>query len=366
MPTTGSNKQFAIYGAYGYTGELIARFATQMGLKPILAGRNEQKLVRMSKQYDLPYEVVDLNNETQLNDLCLLVDAVIHCAGPFKHTFKPMLKACMKNGTHYLDITGELEVFEAIAQVSDRIEQTGITAMPGVGFDVVPTDCMAAYLKEKLPTATHLELAFMSIGGGVSHGTANTLIENIDEGGAVRMNGRIMKVPSAHKVKRISFGGKKPVTVVTIPWGDVSTAYYSTGIPNIEVYTAVNKRVLQFMKNANSMGWFLGKSVVKSLLKTVNGSRAAGPSDEQRKKAKSYVFGKVTDEAGNQFSAGLETLEGYTLTALCALHIVKKVLAGDLKIGFQTPSMAYGADLILEIQGSSRKDLNVTRKVDVS
>ena len=49
--------------------------------------------------------------------------------------------------------------------------------------------------------------------------------------------------------------------------------------------------------------------------------------------------------------------EGYTITALAALNIAQKILDGNFKTGFQTPAKAYGADLVLEIEGVQRQDI---------
>ena len=358
------NRTFLIYGANGYTGQLITHLAVKEGLKPILAGRNEKAIKAMAKKYDLPYEIVDLTDKEGLNDAVLLANVVLHGAGPFSPTYKPMLEACIKNGTHYLDITGEIEVFEKVAARDIRIKDAGIMAMPGTGFDVVPTDCLAAYLKSQLPTATHLELAFLGI-GGISHGTATTMLENLGRGGAIRKDGVITKVPNAYKVKPITYS-KTPILSATIPWGDVSTAYHSTGIRNIEVYTAMNKWMLRVLQSKGLSKWFLHSNFMTNIMQKIVDKRSPGPSAAQRSKGKSFVWGKVYDEKGNVAVARLTTPEGYTLTALTAIEITKRVLNDDYCVGFQTPSSAYGADFILEIKGTKREDIVQKREIDVS
>ncbi|MEZ4886176.1 MAG: saccharopine dehydrogenase NADP-binding domain-containing protein [Chitinophagales bacterium] len=357
---------FMIYGANGYTGRLVARMAAERGMKPLLAGRNEQELMEMSKQLKLPYQICSLEDTRALNDLVLSVKVVLHCAGPFEDTALPMIKACIKNKTHYLDITGEIAVFEMLAQMNERFKEADIMVLPGVGFDVVPSDCLAAYLKNCLPTATHLTLAFTSVGSSISHGTATTMLRSIDKGGAIRERGVIKEVPSIYKKRSFEFWrGGKPQEAVTIPWGDVSTAYYSTGIPNIEVYTAVTPATLWFMKNASSMKWLLKRDFVKRFLQKAVDARPSGPTDRQRKKASSFLWGEATDSQGNKVSARLSGPEGYTITALTALASVRQVLNGKYKVGFQTPSSAYGYDFIMEIPGMVREDVLLNRKIDI-
>ena len=93
-----------------------------------------------------------------------------------------MVEACLRLGKHYLDITGEISVFEAMARRDKAAKQAGMMIMPGVGFDVVPSDCLAVHLKNLLPTATDLTLAFYGL-GGISHGTQATMTMNAGSGG---------------------------------------------------------------------------------------------------------------------------------------------------------------------------------------
>lgn len=356
---------FLIYGANGYTGRLITELAVKNGLKPILGGRNEQAIKEMAAEYELDYEICDLADRATLDDMVLGVNVVLHCAGPFSRTAKPMLKSCLRNKTHYLDITGEIEVFELLARHDEEAKEAEIMVLPGVGFDVVPSDCLALYLKEQLPSATHLTLAFMGT-GGVSHGTATTMLENIHKGGAIREEGKIKVVPSAYKTKKVPFRHKKvPTTAVTIPWGDVSTAFYSTGIPNIEVYMGANKTMIWGMGMMNNFKWFIGNKWVKNFLQTRLDNSPAGPSVTERQKGKAYLWGEVSDMRGNVATARITTPEGYTLTAMAALHITKKALQGNAPIGFQTPAKAYGADLIMELSGVVREDIGRKRKIKV-
>lgn len=355
---------FMIYGANGYTGRIITQMAAERGMKPLLCGRNHTAIAELAARYNLPYEIVDLTDKAALDDAVLSVDVVLHCAGPFSQTARPMLESCMRNKAHYLDITGEISVFEMIAAMGDSIQQSGIMALPGAGFDVVPTDCLANYLHKKLPTATQLTLAFAGLGGGMSHGTASTMLENIGRGGAVRLNGAIKQVPDAFKTRLITFD-KKAIQTVTIPWGDVSTAYYSTGIPNIEVYMAVSPTMLKGIERAANMKWLTKSSWFKRILQKGLDRFLDGPSEQQRQKAKSFVWGEVRDLQGNSAIARLTTPEGYTLTALTALAAIEKVLTGNAPIGFQTPAKAYGPDFILEVKGTTRQDLAVKRDIEV-
>src|SRR5512139_1306127 len=217
-------------------------------MKPILAGRNGEAISALATSLGLDYRIFALDDLKAIAAGLKGCDVVLHCAGPFSRTSQAMRDACLLTHTHYLDITGEIAVFEAAATCDSIARTAGIMLLPGVGFDVVPTDCLAAHLKSQLPTATHLALAFRGL-GRASRGTTLTGLEGMSTGGLVRRDGKLIPVPLAWKTRHIDFGnGRGPIATITLPWGDVSTAYYTTGIPNIEVYMAFTRWSRRFIK----------------------------------------------------------------------------------------------------------------------
>ena len=347
---------FLLYGANGYTARLIIDLANSFGLTPVLAGRNEASVKYLADQYGLTYRIAALNDALTLNALLVDVSVVLHCAGPFSKTAAPMQQACLRTGTHYLDITGEIGVFEHGMTLHSEAVRQNLMLMSGVGFDVVPTDCLARYLQSRLPDATHLQLAFFTEGGSLSHGTAQTALEGMGGGGKVRRNGRIEPVPTAHKTLTIDFGTGQ-IPCMSIPWGDVSTAYYTTGIPNIETFIGSSVGQIRLAQLGNSLGWLLRIGAVQAFLRRQVARRVTGPDENTRQRARTHIWGKVWNAQGQSWAARLHGPEGYTLTALTALTITKKVLAGDWKAGYQTPAGMYGADLILQIAGVTREDV---------
>lgn len=344
-----------LYGAYGYTAKLILEKARYYGVAPILAGRNAEKLQLLAQLYDLPSRAFSLDDTEALDEALQHVNVVLHAAGPFRHTARPMIEACLRTHTHYLDITGEINIFEMVHQMDQLARHANIMMMPGTGFDVVPTDCLAAYLKAQLPSATHLQLAFNSA-GGPSHGTGMTMIESLGEAGAMRLQGQIIDVPIGHKTMTVPFI-EKDRFVMAIPWGDVSTAYYTTGIPNIETFTSIHPKTYRWVKRSRLLNPLLRTQFVKNQARKRLKARPEGPSEDQRAQAVSDIWGKVWDDQGNEHSARLQVKDGYTLTALTSLMITRRVLDGDWKPGHWTPAGLYGPDLIMEVEGSMREDL---------
>ena len=346
---------YLIYGANGYTGELIAREAVRRGQRPVLAGRSAEAVRALASALGLEHRAFALDDARAVDDALKGMTAILHCAGPFIRTFRPMADACLRARVHYLDVTGEIEVFERLAARDAEARAAGVMLLPGVGFDVVPSDCLAAHLKRRLPSATRLVLAFHSV-GGLSRGTATTMIENLHRGGLIRRNGVLTPVPAAWKTRKVDFG-RGPRTVVSIPWGDVSTAYHSAGIPDIEVYTTATGPLLLAMRASRLLRPLLASSVVQSFLKKRVRSGAPGPNPEQRARGRTVFWGEATDEAGGRAVSRLHGPEGYTFTTLTALASVEKVLSGSAPPGFQTAAKAYGPDFVLGVEGVAREDL---------
>ena len=321
-------------------------------MTPILAGRNAVAIEALAKKHHLEYRIFSLDDTAKLDAALQEVEMVLHCAGPFSITSGKMVEACLRNKRHYTDITGEISVFETCAALGKKAADAGVMIMPGVGFDVVPSDCLALHLKNRLPSATHLSLAFYGM-GRISHGTQATMTMNVGKGGAIRKNGKITGVPAAWKTREINFG-EVTKTGVTIPWGDVATAFYSTGIPNIEVFTVVPPSNLKLMKLSRYLGWLLATGPIQKHLQSK--IPPGGPSDEERARGKTLLWGEASDLNGNSVQSRMQTPEGYTLTALAALNIAEKILAGNFTPGYQTPAKAYGADLVMEIDGVARQD----------
>jgi short subunit dehydrogenase-like uncharacterized protein len=337
-----------VYGANGYTGKLIVDVALREGLKPVVAGRRREAVEPLAAAWGLNSLCFSLDDPASAAHLLEPYGAMILAAGPFSKTSAPALEACLKARTAYLDITGEVDVFEAVFARDGDAKKAGIPVLPGTGFDVVPSDCLAAALSEALPGAETLTLAFR--GFKTSAGTMKTMLEGIPKGGLVREGGKLVAVPAAWKAMEIPLGDKTRLAM-TIPWGDLSTAFRSTGIPNIEVYMAVPPSAVAGARRMRRFAKLLGLSPVQSFLKARVEKTVKGPTAEERDRERSYLWGRVT-RGGSAVTGTLETLEGYALTAETAVAIAKRVLAGDVAPGVHTPSEAFGSRFIETIRGS--------------
>jgi len=347
--------KFLLYGATGFVGEAIARMAIDSGLEPILAGRSQNTLKSLASELNLEYQVFVLDQPSLVEEALDSIPAILNCAGPFIHTYQPLVEACIKTGTHYLDITGELPVFQAIADMDEAAQSNGVMLLPGVGFDVVPTDCLAVYLNQRLPSATRLTLAFQSIGpAGLPPGTQRTMIELIPYGNRIRRNGCLEVPKKTIKTREIDFG-KGVQTATRITWGDVFTAYYSTGIPNIEDYLVLPESVHKKMSMLNTWRPLFRLPFVRNYLKR---KVKPGPTAEARTQTHTLVWGEVEDDQNRKAASRLHGPEaGVIWTARSSLAAVQKILEGNFIPGYQTPATAFGADFVLECEGVVREDI---------
>lgn len=349
-----NKNNWLLYGAYGYTGKLIIDEAITNKFKPTIAGRNPKKLITLANKNNLDYEVFDLEDQEPINRIIKNYDIIFNAAGPFEKTSLPIVKACMKTGAHYLDITGEIGVFEQNFSFHETALEKGIAIVSGVGFDVVPSDCLAKYVSEKLPDATHLELGITGM-SGFSKGTLKTFLSNIPYGTIIRKKGKLATLPLGKNPRKIQFMDKKRFCY-PISWGDISTAYKSTGIENIRVYMALPKYFKYFTGSLepfirNLLDLEGSQKILGSLIERT----IEGPNENVRQYAHSYLWAKASKENGESFEAWLKTIEPYRLTALSAIKCIKKLQDNEIK-GALTPSEAFGRDFILEFPDTKRVD----------
>jgi len=344
-----------LYGANGYTGGLVARLAHARGHRPVLAGRRAAEVCALAEELQLERRLFDLDDPARIDDAVGGMSLVLHCAGPFSRTARPMAEACLRTRTHYLDITGEVGVFEELAARDAEARAATVMLLPGCGFEVVPSDCLAVHLKGRLPEARRLALAYAA-SGRVSRGTAITAIEGLGRGGLARCGGVLTPVPSAWKTRRIDFGDG-PRAAITLPLGDLTTAWHSTGIPDIETYFAAPAGLRAVAVAARYAGSLLGSQAVRRRLGARVRAGAPGPSAEERRQGRGFVWGEVEDDAGRRATSRLATPDGYTFTAHAALAVVERALAGEAPAGFQTPGKVHGPDFVLGLEGVTRTDL---------
>jgi short subunit dehydrogenase-like uncharacterized protein len=355
-------KQLMVYGANGYSARLITEELQKKNIRPILAGRNEKEIKLLAALYKCEYRIFDLDDDQKTIRELTGIHTLLNCAGPFRATAKDLMDACLLTGTNYLDITGEIPVMALAFSYNQKAKEKGIVILPSVGFDIIPTDCLAKRLSELMPDATDLKLGVLNKGGGISRGTWLTSLEFIGGKGKILRDGKIIDSPlgefsaSVH-AESFSFHG------LSIPWGDVYSSFQSTGIRNIMVYLGVpfiiillKPVVLIFLK-------LMKLSFIKKLAAGYIKKNLTGPDEKTRNKGEVYIWGKVENQKGETIEEVYQFIEGYTLTAKGAAESAARVLAGEVKPGTYTPSLAFGSDFMNQFIVKTIYKSNVIKEV---
>jgi short subunit dehydrogenase-like uncharacterized protein len=345
-----------LYGAYGYTGKLIVAEAVARGHRPVLAGRDAARVEALARDYDLEWLALDLDYADRLAAVAGRFDLILHAAGPFIHTSQPMLDACLAGKTHYLDITGELSVFNNTFAHHTAAVERGILLMSGVGFDIVPSDCLARYVADQMPGATWLETA-ISTSLVVSAGTVKTALSGMSgthSAVVVRRDDQLVPIRYGSGSRTVYFSNGRQATMMPAPWGDLVTAAHTTGIGNITSYLELP--AVPGGELATKLGSrLLSIGPVRRAAEVAIERAFPGPDEQTRETARAYCWARAANDQGEGVEAWLETVEIYRFTALAAVSCVERVLAGTFS-GALTPASAFGADFVLELEGTRRFD----------
>lgn len=345
--------RWMIYGAYGFTGQLIAEAAIRRGHNPILSGRSGEKLAPLAERLDLDMVVLDLQEGERIKQVLEGIDIVLNAAGPFVHTAMPLICSCLDTQTDYLDVSGETMVMVEIFTLEEEGQEAGIAIIPGVGFNVLASDPLALYAAEQIEDPSHLEIATLWATEGMSPGTTRTMIEGFHFGTLVRRDGQLVEI-NARKMRRQQrfLDGVHPILPVSI--GDLVTAYKTTGIPNITTYTAFNDQMAGFYGLMEPiLRRLFGFELFRRMASERVNNGTSLSEDHLRERTPSQVWVSVRNEKGEEHQAWLETIDSYLFTAEAAILSIEKLIERKLT-GVLTPAQAFGADIVLEIPGTRR------------
>jgi len=341
-----------VYGASGHSGRLVTRRMCGLGLRPVLCGRDARKVAAFAGDLDLDHRTAAITDPNALGGALRGVGVVLNAAGPFSRTAEPIADACLRAGAHYLDITAELPSIEAIARRNDEARRRKLMLMPAVGFDVVSTDCLAAHVARRLPHATRLAIAVTNL-FSLSRGSAQTLLENVNRG-TVRRDGGLTPLPLGSVERCFDFGHGRSAAL-NVSLGDLTTAYYTTGIANVETYVEATPLTRALLGACRSFGWLLDTAPAQAWLSTWSEALPMNLGSSEGRTM--VVVAEAEDEAGRRVCARLRTPEAYEFTGFTAASIANRVLAGDFEPGFQTPARVYGRDFVLGFADVAREDI---------
>lgn len=345
-----------VYGATGYTGRLIVDALSRRAVEVVLGGRSEDALRELGDALALEHRTAQLDDDERLGECLRDVDVMLNAAGPFSRTMRPLASACLEAGVHYLDISAEVESIEGLGGCYARARDKGVMLMPGVGFDVVPSDCLAVHVTRDLPGAARIRIGVAGL-ELMSRGSARTLVDGLSDSVAVRRGGALTRVPAGTLWRSFDFGSGDTASAA-VSWGDVASAWYSTGVPDIEVYFEATPAVTSAVLARRALAPWLRSPGARSLMDASVGWLPPGPDVRTRAAARPVLVAEAENARGDRRTARLMVPEAYTLTAMTASAITERVAAGDYAPGFHTPARLYGADFVLAFDGVTRCDLD--------
>ena len=315
-----------IYGATGYTGRMAAERAKALGLTFEIAGRNHSRLAALAAHLDVPFRVFDTGADVEnaLTDISVL----LNFAGPFAHTAEPLMRACIKAGVDYLDITAEINVYRLAERLGAEAASNDVMLLPGVGWDVVPTDSLAVHVAQRVERPLALSIA-LQVPGSMSRGSAMSVSEIISAGVLARVDGELVSTPDATP-RHFDFGDG-PVLCVPLSFGDLVTGWHSTGIPDIAMFVHI-----------------AGDAFPEGDLSQL----PDGPTAEQRDTHRARAVVEVIGADGTTATSVIETVNGYSYTPLAAVEAARRVLNGERRTGFATPTAVFGDGFAESIAGT--------------
>lgn len=301
-----------------------------LGLELVIAGRTADKLQTLAAQLNVPYRV--FRPTGQAAQALLGIDVLLNFAGPFAQTAQPLMLACIQAGVDYLDITAEINVYRLAERLGAEAARAQVMLLPGVGWDVVPTDCLAVHMAQRVKNPQSLKIA-LQVAGSMSRGSAMSVSEIMGAGLLARVDGQLLATPDA-QAQHFDFG-EGLALCAPLSFGDLVTGWHSTGVPNISMFVSVT-----------------GDAFPEGDLSLL----PDGPSGEERDAHRARAVAEVTAADGTVARSVIETVNGYTYTPLAAVEAARRVLGGERRPGFETPAKLLGVEFAQSIAGTTITD----------
>jgi short subunit dehydrogenase-like uncharacterized protein len=345
-----SSQRVMIYGAYGFTGRLIVDQALRAELRPLVAGRDRGRLQALSETTSLAARDFSLDDPEALRKGLADVDVLVNAAGPFSQSARTLVGACLRTRTHYLDVSGEVESLKAVAECHADARRADVMLLPGVGFDVVPSDCLAAFAARRVGGARRLRIGLSGL-SRASRGSLRSIFEQAGKGVWLRERGRLRSVPAGELSQHRFDYGAGPSASVPVSWGDLVTSYYSTGCPDITTYFEATTAVQLGTLLSSRGGRLLQAPWAQSLLSMLPDAVAEGPDRQQRAGNRAIIVVEAISHSGARTIARLTTPDVYELTARSVVRVLGGLAEGAAEPGFQTPALLFGCEFGLSLPG---------------
>lgn len=326
-----------IYGASGYTGRMAAEQARAVNLSPVLAGRSHGPLARLGEKLNADYRVFELSDKHAVDAALSDVSVLLNCAGPFVETAEPLMRAAIGAGVHYLDIAAELDSYRLAEMLDDAAQAAGVMLLPGSGGSVAMLGCLASHAAARVDKPQKVAIA-LHVAGSMSRGSATSARRSLVAETLRLCGGRLVPCP-AGETASFNFGeGPVPCFAVTLP--DLITIGRATGIPDVDTYVHVSGNAFPEGDPADL---------------------PEGPDPAERDANRYQAVVEVTAGDGTIVRSVLDTVNGYSFTPRAAAEAARRVLAGEVRPGFQTPAGLFGAGFAETIADTRITDIEAPK-----
>ncbi|HTQ03393.1 MAG TPA: saccharopine dehydrogenase NADP-binding domain-containing protein [Polyangiaceae bacterium] len=371
-------ERLLIYGATGYTGRLLAAEAARRRLPVVLGARRRDRLESLAEELDLPCRVLGLETplarkrrldedakrpipgpgapvqpaarpakqpgpNDALHGALTDVAVVLNAAGPFAETAMPLARACVKTNTHYVDISGEYDVFRELNELHVHAKERGTSIVPGAGLTVLASDCLirdaVARARERGMLEPHTVRVALSRVPAVSRGSVRTMLDGVRDGVRVLRNGKDEFHPMGTLVRSFTFGAEQAFALgearvcTAMSLADTLTAGATAcrafqgrwaeqqGVPNVEAYLEASSLERMAYELGGEFALALRSQPLKLVVDRVLAMWPEGPGAEERDEARQQVVVEIEDRYRRGVVARLSTQNSYDFTVQKALEL---------------------------------------------
>jgi short subunit dehydrogenase-like uncharacterized protein len=347
-----------VFGATGYTGELVSEALIERGAKPVLAARSQSKLDALVSKLGggLESRVADVGEPDSVRAIVSRGDVLVATVGPFARWGAPAVEAAIAAGVHYLDSTGEgpfiQDVFE---RYGGGAQSAGCGLVTAFGYDWVPGNLAAALaVREAGPSAIRVDAGYFVTGsgmGGMSGGTKASAAGVLTRPTYTYRGGRLVAERGAKRVRTFAVRGRQRPAISVGSSEQFALPAQFPQLREANTYLGWFGGLSRFMQVQSAAFTGLTKvpgvqnGIENALGRVIRGS-TGGPDAEARSGGGSHVVATAYDASGGELATATVTgIDAYTFTGRILAWGAQRALAGGMEgTGALGPTQAFGVD----------------------
>ena len=332
--------KIAVYGASGYTGQLVAAELRRRDIDTVLSGRNADRLARVEwpRAEVRPARPDDAAALAEAFRDC---DAVINCAGPFTSFGEAIVRAAIDAGCHYVDTSAEQAYVKGLFDTfADDAQVAGVAVVPATGYDILPGDFVAHLAGQRVEPVEELVVSYDVAGFGMTRGTLRSAYE--------MLNGDQLSYEDDDWQ-----WDSKPPRRSTMAFPDTSGEAPVIGWPGCEVVTIprhVRTRHVEVVINAAAAepDFFELLQAPAEVANQIIDGLPEGPTQQERTKATFVIIADAIGVDGRHSRAVVRGRDIYGCTAVIAVEGARRLITGRDRTGVLSPAQAYDVEDFLQ------------------